>query len=278
MDDAPRGDRFPPDEAGTTGDPRTRPSLMKIRIRNITKEFPLNRGKFHVVLKDVTFSVSEGDFLVILGKSGCGKSTLLNIVAGLLPPTSGEVLVDEAPVIGPHPSRAILFQQPTLLPWLTVAENIAFGCRLRGDTAHLMERAGHLIELMGLGGAEKRRPHELSVGMAQRVCLARALIGKPEILLLDEPFAALDTFTRHHLQQTLIDLWRSERITMIFVTHDINEAILMGRRIVLLGRQPCRLVGHFDVNLHYPRDMASRPYILIRRDILQRFERVFLEK
>lgn len=250
---------------------------FKIRIRDIRKSYTVGRGKNLPVLRNVTFSVGEGDFIVILGKSGCGKSTLLNLIAGLLPLTDGEILVDGQPVNGPDPSRALLFQQPSLLPWLTVVENIVFGCRIRQDTVRLEERAARLMQMMGLSGFELRRPHELSVGMAQRVCLARALIGKPEILLLDEPFAALDTFTRHHLQTQLIDLWRQERYTVIFVTHDINEAILLGQRILLLGGNPSRPVGVFDVNLHYPREMGSKTYLLIRKEILQRFRRVFLE-
>ncbi|MFP4031190.1 MAG: ABC transporter ATP-binding protein [Desulfococcaceae bacterium] len=251
---------------------------FKIRLRDIRKSFSAGRKKTVPVLRNVTFSVGEGDFVVILGKSGCGKSTLLNLMAGLLPLTSGEILVDGRPATGPDPSRALLFQQPSLLPWLTVAENIVFGCRIRRDTVRLEERVARLIQMMGLSGFERTRPHELSVGMAQRVCLARALIGKPEILLLDEPFAALDTFTRHHLQTQLIQLWRREKFTVVFVTHDINEAILLGRRILLLGGNPSRPVGVFDVNLHYPREMGSKTYLLIRTEILQRFRRVFLEE
>lgn len=169
-----------------------------------------------------------------------------------------------------------MFQQPSLLPWLTIEENIAFGCKLRGDLANLEDRARKLIEMIGLQGMEKKFPAELSLGMAQRVCLARTLIGHPKILILDEPFAALDTFTRNYLQQQLLDLWRTEKFTVVFVTHDIDEAITLGNRIVLLGKQPCRLVGSFAVNLHYPRDMSSRPYILIRNEIFNRFRKIFL--
>jgi ABC-type nitrate/sulfonate/bicarbonate transport system ATPase subunit len=257
--------------------PQRERDQFKIRMRNIRKSFPLGRKKILPVLRNVTFSVADGDFLVVLGKSGCGKSTLLHLMAGLTPLSGGEIRVDGVPVTGPDPSRALLFQQPTLLPWLTVAENIVFGCRIRNDRHRLEERAARLVQMMGLSGFERTRPHELSVGMAQRVCLARALIGQPDILLLDEPFAALDTFTRNHLQEQLIDLWRREKFTVVFVTHDINEAILMGQRILLLGGAPSRPVGVFDVNLHYPRDMGAKPFLLIRSEIRQRFRKVFLE-
>ncbi|MEE4357135.1 MAG: ABC transporter ATP-binding protein [Desulfococcaceae bacterium] len=249
---------------------------MKIRIRNISKSFHFRGKKKFTVLKDITFSIGQGEFVVILGESGCGKTTFLNLLAGLLPLSSGEILVDDEKITGPHPSRAILFQQPSLLPWLNVQENIVFGCKMRGDTENLRERSDRLTEMMGLKGFEKVRPHELSLGMAQRVCLARALIGHPQILILDEPFSALDTFTRNYLQQMLIRFWQAEKFTVVFVTHDINEAILLGNRIFLLGRRPCRLVGTFDVNLHYPRDISSRPYMLIRTNILQRFKKIFL--
>ncbi|MEZ4524745.1 MAG: ABC transporter ATP-binding protein [Desulfobacterales bacterium] len=249
---------------------------MKIRIRNISKSFLINGKRKFTVLRDITFSIGDGEFVVILGESGCGKTTFLNLLAGLLPLTSGEILVDDQKIEGPHPSRAILFQQPSLLPWLTVEENIVFGCKLRGDTENLRERAERQIGIMGLKGFEKVRPHELSLGMAQRVCLARALIGHPQILILDEPFSALDTFTRNYLQQMLLQFWQTEKFTVVFVTHDINEALLLGNRIVLLGRRPCRLVGTFDVNLHYPRDIGSKPYLLIRANILQRFKKIFL--
>lgn len=250
--------------------------IMKVRIRNISKVFHIDGRKEFPVLKNITFSIGEGDFVVILGESGCGKTTFLNLLAGLMPLSSGEILVDDETVVGPHPSRSILFQQPSLLPWLTVLENIVFGCELRKDLDNLDERAGRLIGIMGLKGFEKVYPHELSLGMAQRVCLARALIGRPQILILDEPFSALDTFTRNYLQQKLIEFWQQEKFTVVFVTHDISEAILMGNRIVLLGRRPCRLVGIYDVNLHYPRDVDGRPYKLIRENILQRFKNIFI--
>ncbi len=248
---------------------------MKIRINNVNKTFRLPRGKEINVLRDISFTIKEGDFVVILGESGCGKSTFLNLIAGLLPITSGEIWIDNDKVKGPHPSRSILFQQPSLLPWLNVEDNIVFGCKIRGEVENLKIRTGQLIDIMGLTGFEKAYPHELSLGMAQRVCLARALIGHPGILLLDEPFASLDTFTRTHLQQELIEFWQVEEFTVVFVTHDIDEAILMGNKIVLLGGHPCGIIEIIDVNLNYPRDMTTRSFFLIRSAILKKLKEVF---
>lgn len=223
------------------------------------------------IIGKIDLNIKEGDFVIILGESGCGKSTLLSMIAGLMPLTSGEIRVDDEKVVSPHPSRSILFQQSSLLPWLNVEDNITFGCKLREDMDNLQFRVNQLIEIMGLSGSEKVHPPELSVGMAQRVCLARALIGHPEILLMDEPFAALDTFNRQHLQEELIEFWQIENFTAIFVTHDIDEAILMGNRIVLLGGRPCRIMEVFDVDLNYPRKMTDKAFFKIRSSILTKF-------
>ncbi|NJL60011.1 MAG: ABC transporter ATP-binding protein [Desulfobacteraceae bacterium] len=188
------------------------------------------------VLKDISFIAEDGDFVVVVGESGCGKSTLLNLIAGLLPLTSGDILADNQKITGTHPSRSILFQQPSLLPWLNTMENIVFGCKLRGELNNLEERSEQLIEIMGLSGFENHYPHELSVGMAQRACLARALMGHPKILLLDEPFGALDSMNRTRLQEELIEFWAVENFTVIFVTHDIDEAIVLGNKICGFGR------------------------------------------
>ncbi|QTA90372.1 ABC transporter ATP-binding protein [Desulfonema magnum] len=250
---------------------------MKIRVENITKTYPLPKGKQFTVLKNINFTINEGDFVTILGESGCGKSTLLNILAGLLPVSSGEIWVDNKKIVGPHPSRSILFQQPNLLPWLSVEENIVFGCKLRGEVDNLRFRANQLIDIMGLSGFEKVYPHELSLGMAQRVCLARSLIGHPDVLLLDEPFASLDTFTRIHLQEELIDFWQVEKLTVIFVTHDIDEAILMGNKVILLGGHPSGIVKIFDIRMNYPRDMTSKIFFLVRTSVLKKFEEAFTD-
>lgn len=248
---------------------------MKIDIKNISKDFVLPNGKRYTSLGDITLGITRGDFVVILGESGCGKSTLLGILAGLAKASSGRILVDGKEVAGPHPSRAMLFQQPSLLPWLNVENNIAFGCKLRGELTNLKYRVSQFIELMGLSGFEKTYPSELSVGMAHRVCLARALIGSPEILLLDEPFGALDTFTRARLQEELINLWMSERFTAVFVTHDIEEAVFMGSRIVLLGGKPTNVSHIFENTLVYPRRLTDTHFNKVKLALMDRFKTAF---
>lgn len=242
---------------------------MTIYVKHIYKDFDLSSKKKIQVLEDISFTIETGDFVVILGESGCGKSTLLNLIAGLHPLSEGEIRVDNKVIDSPHPSRSILFQQPALLPWLNVEDNIMFGCKLRGEKKH-PDEIRQWIENIGLSGFEKTYPAELSLGMAQRVCLARALIGNPEILMLDEPFSALDTFTRTHLQKELTRFWQMKKFTAIFVTHDIDEAILLGSRIILLGGRPGRVIASFEVNMDYPRYMGDPSFFKSRTDILKK--------
>ncbi len=252
---------------------------MNVSIRNVSKSFPGRGRQNHAVLQDIDLYIDRGDFVAILGESGCGKSTLLKMVAGLISPTSGEIRVDgpNRPTLrvhGPDPSRSMLFQQPSLLPWLTVRENIAFGCHLRGDTEELDYRTGQFIEMMGLYGHDDKYPAQLSVGQAQRVCLARALIGHPDVLLLDEPFGALDTLTRTRLQEELINIWQSEQFTAMFVTHDIEEAILLGCKVVLLGGYPTTVKDIFAINLAYPRRITDERFFRTKSMIIDRFREV----
>ncbi len=248
----------------------------KIQIKNIHKHYFLSKKKQVTILKDINLSISKGDFVIILGRSGCGKSTLLNILAGTIPASSGEVLIDGQKINGIDPSRSILFQQTSLLPWLNVAENIAFGCKIRNDLDNLEERVQKFINMINLTGYEKYLPSEISAGMCQRVCLARAIIGKPSILLMDEPFGALDTFTRAILQEELIKIWQHQGFTVIFVTHDIDEAILVGNKVVLLGDNPGRVIEVFDINMPYPKDMMDRSFLQIKVDIIKRFRESML--
>lgn len=249
---------------------------MKIRMENIIKTFNLPTGEQLTVLEDISLAIEQGDFIMILGESGCGKSTLLNLLAGLLPLSSGEIWVDDRKVVSPHPSISMLFQQPCLLPWLNVEENIAFGCRIRGELDNLEYRVSQFIELVGLSIFSKSYPSELSVGMAYRVSLARALIGHPEIFLFDEPFASLDTFTRTRIQEELINIWLSERFTAVFVTHNIDEAILMGNKIVLLGGKPSRIKDIVDISLKYPRNITDESFFHSRTSILKKFKEAFV--
>jgi NitT/TauT family transport system ATP-binding protein/sulfonate transport system ATP-binding protein len=249
--------------------------MMKIRIEDITKHYCISKGERLAVLEDINLEIEDGDFVIILGESGCGKSTLLNIIGGLTSPSSGAVWIDEDRVLGPHRSISMHFQQPSLLPWLDVEDNIAFGCRVRGELENLEYRVNEYIEMMGLSGFEKRHPAELSVGMACRVSLARALVGYPEVFLLDEPFGSLDTFTRARLQEELINIWLSENFTTVFVTHDISEAVLMGNKIVLLGGQPCRIMDTIAIDLSYPRRMTDESSFLCKKMILEKFRNTF---
>jgi ABC-type nitrate/sulfonate/bicarbonate transport system ATPase subunit len=251
---------------------------LKIQIEQITKTYKKSKTSDHIVLKDISFSIEHGDFVIILGESGCGKTTLLNLLAGLELSSSGKILVDGREITGLHPSRSLLFQQPTLIPWLTVKENVAYGCRLRGDTENLDYRVNQFLEIMGIAGFSDAKPNQLSLGMAQRACLARALVGHPDVLLLDEPFASLDTFTQAHIQEELVNLWLSEQFTAVFVTHDIDEAIRLGNRIILLAGEPANITDIFEITLPYPRDRNNPKFKEIRVKILDRFKNSYLAK
>ena len=200
------------------------------------------------------------------------------MLAGLEHPTSGTIHVDGKEMFGIHPSRSMLFQQPALIPWLTVRENVAYGCKIRGDLAELDYRVNQFLEIMGLTGSADAQPAQLSLGMAQRVCLARALVGHPQALLLDEPFASLDTFTQAHIQEELINLWLSEKFTAVFVTHDIDEAIRLGNKIVLLAGEPANIIDIFEINEAYPRERHHPVIKEFRNNILDRFKNAYLAK
>ncbi|WP_020586409.1 ABC transporter ATP-binding protein [Desulfobacter curvatus] len=251
---------------------------MKIDIEKICKSYDRPGKKSHQVLKDISFSINPGNFVIILGESGCGKTTLLNLLAGLEMPSSGQIRVDGNPIAGIHPSRSMLFQQPALIPWLSVKENVAYGCKIRKDIQDLEYRVSQFLEIMGLAGAAEVKPGQLSLGMAQRVCLARALVGHPQVLLLDEPFASLDTFTQAHIQEELVNLWMSESFTAVFVTHDIDEAIRLGNKIVVLAGSPAGISDIFDIDVPYPRKQHDPAIKALRNDILNRFKIAYLVK
>ncbi len=249
---------------------------LKIEIENLSKQYLKSDGKKYPVLCDINLQVDSGDFVIILGESGCGKTTLLNLLAGFERPTTGTIKIDGIEVSGIHPSRSMLFQQPALIPWLTVRKNVAYGCKLRGDIQKLDYRVSQFLEIMGLSGFEESKPRELSQGMAHRVCLARALVGRPEILLMDEPFSSLDTFTRAHIQEELVNLWLSEQFTAVFVTHDIEEAILLGNKVILLGGNPGGVIEIFSIDEPYPRKIHTPAFRGFQEKILDRFKRSYV--
>ena len=225
-----------------------------LSIQGVSRTFVSPKGQTTQALLPVDFDVAENDFVTILGPSGCGKSTLLRIVAGLDYPSSGEVLLDGQRIEGPGADRGMVFQSYTLFPWLSIEQNIRFGLRERGmPEAQQKERAAYFIAKVGLRGFEQHFPKQLSGGMQQRTAIARALANDPKILLMDEPFGALDNQTRVLMQELLLGIWEAERKTVMFVTHDIDEAIFMANRVAVFSARPGRIKTELAVDLPHPR-------------------------
>jgi ABC-type nitrate/sulfonate/bicarbonate transport system ATPase subunit len=243
------------------------PGRTKIEIRGIHMAFRTEESEVRV-LEDIALDVREGEFVCILGPSGCGKSTLLNIVAGFLPPTSGSVRIDGEEVRGPDPRRIFVFQERGVFPWLTVEGNIGFGLgRLPREERE--RRIAHYVRLVGLEGFEKAYPHELSGGMKQRVEVARAFAVNPDVLLLDEPFGALDSITRLVMRGELLRIWQAEQKTILFVTHDIEESVQLADRVVVMTARPARIRRIVPIDLPHPRDLSSRRYLELRDGIFE---------
>ncbi len=229
-------------------------ALNQLSIQGVSRTFTSARGQATQALLPVDFEVRENDFVTILGPSGCGKSTLLRIVAGLDFPTTGQVVLDGHPVEGPGADRGMVFQSYTLFPWLTIEQNIRFGLRERGmGLAEQKDRSDYFISKVGLRGFEQHFPKQLSGGMQQRTAIARALANDPKILLMDEPFGALDNQTRVLMQELLLGIWEAERKTVMFVTHDIDEAIFMANRVAVFSARPGRIKTELAVDLPHPR-------------------------
>ena len=233
---------------------------MKLQVRNLTIAY--NRRDttdMEVAVEQISFSIKEQEFICIVGPSGCGKSSILNVIAGLLKPVGGDILVNGEPVHGADKNRSVVFQSPALLPWRTALENVRYGLdlwRVPRQDANL--RAKEMLELVGLTNAESNYPHELSGGMQQRVNLARALAVDPEILLLDEPFAALDAQSRKAMQNELLRIWTATHKTSLFVTHQIDEAVLLADRVIVLGKGPGHIKDIIAIDLPRPRDDRIR--------------------
>ncbi len=229
-----------------------------IAIERLSKTFDTARSRRHLALADISMTVADGAFVSILGPSGCGKSTLLYIVGGFVAPTSGTVSVDGRPVTGPGPDRGPVFQEFALFPWKTVLGNVQYGLDQQGvPREEAQARARALIEMVHLKGYESFYPKELSGGMKQRVAIARTLAYKPSILLMDEPFGAVDAHTRTRLQNELLDIWERDRKTVLFVTHSVEEAVFLSDRVVVLTRSPGRIKQVVDIKLERPRRRAE---------------------
>lgn len=229
--------------------------MSKLLIENVSRIFPAMRGGTPTrALQPINMTIGDNAFVTILGPSGCGKSTLLRMVAGLDTPTAGQILLDGMPVTRPGAERGMVFQSYTLFPWLTVKQNICFGLREKGVSPARQESiAAHYVERVGLGGFENHFPKMLSGGMQQRTAIARALANDPKILLLDEPFGALDNQTRSLMQELLLGIWEQDRKTVLFVTHDIEEAIFMANRVVVMTARPGRIKCDLAIDLPHPR-------------------------
>jgi NitT/TauT family transport system ATP-binding protein len=230
----------------------------RIEANNISKSFTTERGKV-LALDNVSVKVGEGEFLCLVGPSGCGKSTLLNLIAGLDQPDSGQILANGENITGPGRDRMVMFQEHALFPWLDVMGNVLFGLRLKPglNAKERQEVAKYYLHLVGLEKFERANIHELSGGMKQRVALARALAPNPRVLLMDEPFAALDALTREHLYGDIQRIWEARRKTIIFVTHNVREAACLGDRVLLFSPNPGRIRAEFRINLPRPRDINS---------------------
>ena len=230
----------------------------KLAIENVSKSFQTSSGKV-LALDRVDLNVAEGEFVCLVGASGCGKSTLLNIIAGLEKPDSGTVLADGKPITAPGRERLVMFQEPALFPWLDVFGNVLFGLKLKPNLTNKDRRdvAKYYLELVGLSRFEHANIHELSGGMKQRASLARALAPNPRVLLMDEPFAALDALTREQLYGDIQQIWESRRKTIVFVTHNVREAACLGDRVLIFSPHPGRIQEEFVVKLPRPRDINS---------------------
>ena len=242
-----------------------------LRISHASKYFAAVNGAAvgGLALDNVSLFVSAGELVSIVGPSGCGKSTLLRLVAGLILPTDGELLVGDESITAPSAERGLVFQDPNLFPWLTVRRNIEAGLVARGVLKQQRGEVDEFMRLVGLEGFADAFPHHLSGGMAQRVALARAMINHPKVLLLDEPLGALDAFTRMRMQDEVLRLWRAHRTTMLLVTHDIDEAIYMSDRIVIMTPRPGRIEQIIPIKMDRPRDRSSQDFLRLRSDILE---------
>ncbi len=242
-----------------------------IEIRNVSKSFPQNEEEEHLsILHHISLTIQDQEFVCLLGPSGCGKSTLLRILAGLLKPDEGEILVDGSKVEGPESSRCMVFQDYVLFPWMNVWNNIALGLKVKKrPLSEIEQKVSWAIGLVELEGFEKSYPHQLSGGMQQRVSIARALVMEPEILLMDEPFGALDSFTRMTLQDELVKICKERDFTTVFVTHDCDEAVYLSDKIVVFSGSPARVKEILTLQMPKPRSRTGEEFLRLRNRVLR---------
>jgi NitT/TauT family transport system ATP-binding protein len=244
--------------------------VPKLSVQGISKAFSNDGQDETLVLDDITFDVNDGEFLSILGPSGCGKTTLLRILAGLIPPDSGQILIDEAPVGLDHHRVGYIFQQQSLFPWRTVRQNIELGLELTGVSED--ERKKHsdeIIELVRMQGLENNYPHEISGGQARKTELARSLITSPDILVSDESLSNLDAQTRNYLQREFLRIWEETKSTIIFVSHNVDEAVFMSDRVLVMSNIPAKIIATYNIELPRPRDRTSQETLAYRSEILE---------
>ena len=255
-------------------------NLTKLKIDNVYKEYQGRNGKT-IALNGVSLDIKENEFICVVGPSGCGKSTLLNIIAGLLEPTSGTVSLDGKVIEGTGVERGVVFQQYALFPWRTVLKNVMFPLEMKKvPKAEAEAIARKYIKSVGLEGFEKSFPKELSGGMKQRVAIARAYAANPEVLLLDEPFGALDAQTRVQLQSELLETWEKEKKTCFFITHDVDEAVILAQRVIIMSARPGRIKKIVDIDIPYPRTQATKTdprFLELKSEIWNQVYQEFLE-
>jgi len=242
-----------------------------LTLENVSKSFAkVESDEVTHALDNVSVTMESGEFISLVGPSGCGKSTILRLVAGLIVPTLGKVAVNGKEIEGPSPNRGMVFQRPTLFPWLTVEDNIAFSLNVQGKLKGNEDKVQRMIDIIGLEKFKYDYPGQLSGGMAQRVSLVRSLINQPEILLLDEPLGALDAFTRMHMQDEILNIWSESKQLALMVTHDVDEAIYMGTRVLVMDANPGRIIADIKIDESYPRDRSSASFVEYRNDILNK--------
>ena len=241
-----------------------------LKLDNVSKSFAkVEKDEITHALSSISLEMKSGEFISLVGTSGCGKSTILRLIAGLITPTVGTLSVNGKEITEPAPDRGMIFQRPTLFPWLTVEKNIGFSLKMQNKLKGNEQRVDHMLDLIGLKNFKDDYPGQLSGGMAQRVALVRTLINEPPILLLDEPLGALDAFTRMNMQDEILSAWRGRNQLAVMVTHDVDEAIYMGTRVIVMEPSPGRIKADIPIELDYPRNRSSAQFIEYRNQILE---------